>query len=98
MGCEIRERLTGTRNHWPGPMLNPCSGWFRMPNTLERIPPRPRNFGVAFLGGLPSTNVEAEIYPPIEYIGLGGGTNFAVLIWWPIHLAFTEPRMASAMA
>ena len=29
-------------------------------------------------------------YPPMEYIGLGGGTNRAVLISWPIHFAPTE--------
>jgi hypothetical protein len=60
--------------------------------------PAPTEFRRRILAWFPSINAKAGVQPPIEYIGLGGGTNFAVLIWWPIHLSFTEPRMASAMA
>lgn len=37
------------------------------------------------------------IYPPIEYIGRGGGTNLGELISWPIHLAFTHSRIDAAI-
>ena len=42
-------------------MLNPCSGWFQMPNTPERIPQLRLNFGGAFLAGLPATNATAYV-------------------------------------
>ena len=37
-------------------------------------------------------------YPPIEYIGRGGATNFGELISWPIHLAARFSRMTAAIS
>ena len=38
-----------------------------------------------------------RFYPPIEYIGLGGATNFALLISWPIHFSCTFRRITAAV-